>query len=174
MLPPLLAMVTVLVISTGAASGPGKLLAVWALTTTCAVSPRFIAPSVQVTLPPQLPPVVQLPRLALALTICCSGGTHQFGGRGDVRSKSMAVQRRFNAASVLAGGQVVGTYCKRELPNYQVFDERRYFISGRDAGLPPLVFEVAGLRFGVLICEDAWFEEPAPGAPASPHLFDHS
>jgi NAD+ synthase (glutamine-hydrolysing) len=44
------------------------------------------------------------------------------------------VQQRFNAASVLAGGQVVATYCKRELPNYQVFDERRYFVSGRDAG----------------------------------------
>ena len=76
----------------------------------------------------------------------------------------MAVQRRFNAASVLAGGRVVGTYCKRELPNYQVFDERRYFASGRDAGLPPLVFEAGGLRFGVLICEDAWFDEPAQAA----------
>ena len=74
------------------------------------------------------------------------------------------MQRRFNAASVLAGGRVVGTYCKRELPNYQVFDERRYFVSGRDAGLPPLVFEVDGLRIGVLICEDAWFDEPARGA----------
>ena len=92
------------------------------------------------------------------------GHPHEFGGEGHVRSKSIAVQSRFNAASVLAGGQVIGTYCKRELPNYQVFDERRYFISGRDAGLPPLVFEADGLRFGVLICEDAWFDEPARAA----------
>ncbi|MDO9074891.1 MAG: NAD+ synthase [Rubrivivax sp.] len=95
------------------------------------------------------------------------GHPHQFGSRGDVRSKSLAVQRRFNAASVLSGGHILGTYCKRELPNYQVFDERRYFASGRDAGLPPLVFEVGGLRVGVLICEDAWFDEPAQAAVAA-------
>ncbi len=92
------------------------------------------------------------------------GHPHQFGGQGDVRSKSMAVQQRFNAASLLAAGRVQATYCKRELPNYQVFDERRYFASGRDAGLPPLVFEAGGRRFGVLICEDAWFDEPARAA----------
>jgi NAD+ synthase (glutamine-hydrolysing) len=95
------------------------------------------------------------------------GHPHQFGGQGDVRSKSIAVQRRFNAASVLAGGRVLGTYCKRELPNYQVFDERRYFASGRDAGLPPLVFEAGGRRIGLLICEDAWFDEPAQTAVAA-------
>ncbi|MCP5286990.1 MAG: NAD+ synthase [Burkholderiaceae bacterium] len=82
-------------------------------------------------------------------------------GDGDVRSRSHAVQRRFNAASVLAGGKVHGTYCKRELPNYQVFDERRYFASGREAGQGPLVLDVGGLRVGLLICEDAWFDEPA-------------
>jgi NAD+ synthase (glutamine-hydrolysing) len=92
------------------------------------------------------------------------GHPHQFGVHGDVRTKSMAVQQRFNAASLLAGGRIVGTYCKRELPNYQVFDERRYFASGRDAGQGPLVFEAGGLRFGVLICEDAWFDEPADAA----------
>jgi NAD+ synthase (glutamine-hydrolysing) len=92
------------------------------------------------------------------------GHPHQFGEQGDVRSKSVTVQQRFNAASVLVGGRVMGTYCKRELPNYQVFDERRYFASGRDAGKDPLVFEVQGVRFGVLICEDAWFDEPARSA----------
>jgi NAD+ synthase (glutamine-hydrolysing) len=95
------------------------------------------------------------------------GHPHQFGERGDVRSKSLAVQQRFNAASVLTGGCVAGTYCKRELPNYQVFDERRYFVSGRDAGLPPLVFEAGGVRFGLLICEDAWFDEPAQATKAA-------
>ena len=95
------------------------------------------------------------------------GHPHQFGLRGDVRSKSHAVQQRFNAASVLSGGRVLGTYCKRELPNYQVFDERRYFASGRDHGQGPLVVEVAGLRIGLLICEDAWFDEPAQAAVAA-------
>jgi len=95
------------------------------------------------------------------------GHPHQVGDRGDVRTKSTAQPLRFNAASLLTGGRVVGTYCKRELPNYQVFDERRYFASGRDAGHGPLVFDVGGVKVGVLICEDAWFDEPAQAAKAS-------
>jgi NAD+ synthase (glutamine-hydrolysing) len=95
------------------------------------------------------------------------GHPHQFGERGDVRTKSLAVQQRFNAASVLAGGRVLATYCKRELPNYQVFDERRYFASGRDAGQAPVVFDAGGLRVGLLVCEDAWFDEPARLAKAA-------
>ncbi len=86
---------------------------------------------------------------------------------GDVRTRSLAVQRRVNAASVLRQGRVVATYAKRELPNYQVFDERRYFVSGRDAGLGPVVVDVDGLRLGLLICEDAWFDEPAAAAKAA-------
>lgn len=89
------------------------------------------------------------------------GHPHPWGANGDVRSKSHAVQKRFNAASVLSGGQVLDTYCKRELPNYQVFDERRYFASGRDAGQGAVVIDVDGLKLGLLICEDAWFDEPA-------------
>ena len=95
------------------------------------------------------------------------GHPHQFGERGDVRSKSHAVQQRYNAASVLTGGRIVATYCKRELPNYQVFDERRYFASGRDAGQGAVVFEVDGLTFGLVICEDAWFDEPGQAAKAA-------
>ncbi|GAP38486.1 NAD+ synthase [Piscinibacter sakaiensis] len=95
------------------------------------------------------------------------GHPHQSGAQGDRRSRSVQVPLRFNAASVLGDGQVLGTYCKRELPNYQVFDERRYFASGRDAGEPALVVEVGGLRVGVLVCEDAWFEEPAEAARAA-------
>ena len=92
------------------------------------------------------------------------GHPHPVDDRRDVRSKSLSVLRQYNAASVLCEGRVLGTYFKRELPNYQVFDERRYFASGRDAGQPALVFEAGGLRFGVLICEDAWFDEPAQTA----------
>ncbi|AMO21606.1 NAD+ synthase [Ramlibacter tataouinensis] len=76
---------------------------------------------------------------------------------GDIRSKSVAVPRRFNAASVLSEGRVIETYAKRELPNYQVFDERRYFTPGQGT----CVFQVEGVSIGLLICEDAWFEEPA-------------
>ena len=92
---------------------------------------------------------------------------HPHAGEDDLRTRSVSVQRRFNAASVLSEGRIEATYCKRELPNYQVFDERRYFVSGRDAGLDPVVFEAGGMRFGVLICEDAWFEEPARSAKAA-------
>ncbi|MEO7244710.1 MAG: NAD+ synthase, partial [Rubrivivax sp.] len=95
------------------------------------------------------------------------GHPHQAGDRGDVRSKSQAVPLRFNAASVLAGGRVLATYAKRELPNYQVFDERRYFASGRDAGQGAVVFEVSGVRIGLLVCEDAWFDEPAAATLAA-------
>jgi NAD+ synthase (glutamine-hydrolysing) len=80
---------------------------------------------------------------------------------GDSRTRSVAVQHRFNAASVIREGQVLHTYAKRELPNYQVFDERRYFTPGDDV----CVFEAGAgadkLRIGLLICEDAWYEEPA-------------
>jgi NAD+ synthase (glutamine-hydrolysing) len=58
-----------------------------------------------------------------------------------------------NAAAVCAFGRVQAIYRKRNLPNYAVFDEQRYFAPG--AGATPLV-EVAGVRVGVSICEDAW------------------
>ncbi|MGE5118011.1 MAG: nitrilase-related carbon-nitrogen hydrolase, partial [Betaproteobacteria bacterium] len=74
------------------------------------------------------------------------GHPHQFG-EGDLRSRSLRVHRRYNAASVLAGGRIVGTYCKRELPNYPVLDARRYSASGRDAGLPARVFAAGGAAF---------------------------
>jgi NAD+ synthase (glutamine-hydrolysing) len=60
-----------------------------------------------------------------------------------------------NAAAVCANGELLGMYCKRELPNYSVFDEARYFVPG-DGPVP--VFELNGFRFGVSICEDAWTE----------------
>ena len=82
---------------------------------------------------------------------------------GDERTRSVSVQRRFNRASVVCEGQVVASYAKRELPNYQVFDERRYFVAGNK----PCVFEVAGTQVGLLICEDAWFDAPAADAKAA-------
>ncbi len=85
---------------------------------------------------------------------------HPTGGDGT-RTRSVSVPQRHNAASVLRDGAVVHTYAKRELPNYQVFDERRYFAPGDGV----CVFDAGDgdnrLRIGLLICEDAWYEEPA-------------
>ncbi|WP_296247001.1 NAD+ synthase [uncultured Stenotrophomonas sp.] len=64
----------------------------------------------------------------------------------------------YNAASVLRDGAVATTYRKRELPNYAVFDERRYFDVDPDGG--NCVFEVNGVKLGLVICEDLWFAEP--------------
>ncbi|TXI67270.1 MAG: NAD+ synthase, partial [Limnohabitans sp.] len=82
---------------------------------------------------------------------------------GGLRTRSVAVTRRHNRASVLCEGRVVAHYDKRELPNYQVFDERRYFVPGDAA----CVFTVEGVRVGLLICEDAWFAAPARRAAAA-------
>jgi NAD+ synthetase len=68
-----------------------------------------------------------------------------------------AGERLYNAASVIRGGRVESTYFKRRLPNYEVFDEERYF----DEGTQPLVVDVAGVKVGVNICADVW----EPGAP---------
>jgi NAD+ synthase (glutamine-hydrolysing) len=80
-------------------------------------------------------------------------------GQGQ-RQRSVFETHRRNLATVLSEGQVVTSYAKRQLPNYQVFDERRYFEPGDEPG----VFEVAGHRVGLLICEDAWFDAPARSA----------
>ena len=88
-------------------------------------------------------------------------GTPTSGDSGlGMRTKSVAVQQRHNAAKVLLNGRIIETYAKRELPNYQVFDERRYFTPGQGT----CVFQAGdgeeAISVGLLICEDAWFDEP--------------
>ncbi len=61
--------------------------------------------------------------------------------------------RLWNAAALCAGGRVVASYHKRDLPNYGVFDERRWFTAGTE---PHLLYEVAGVAVGISICEDVW------------------
>lgn len=61
----------------------------------------------------------------------------------------------YNAAAVCVGGRVVGTYRKRLLPNYAVFDEARYFTAG-DASDPYELFVIGGVKVGISICEDVW------------------
>ncbi|MEK0433450.1 MAG: hypothetical protein RL700_1657 [Pseudomonadota bacterium] len=78
----------------------------------------------------------------------------------DIRTRSVSVPQRYNMASVFCEGRLVASYAKRELPNYQVFDERRYFVPGQHS----TVFSVEGVKVGLLICEDAWFDQPAQDA----------
>jgi NAD+ synthase (glutamine-hydrolysing) len=113
-----------------------------------------------------------LERIATALADCKGlhvvvGHPVSLGQEQDLRSKSLSLPAAGNAASVLFGGKVQATYLKRQLPNYQVFDERRYFTSGQELGEGAVVFDVRGVKFGLLICEDAWFEEPAQLAKAA-------
>ena len=94
------------------------------------------------------------------LTVVVGTPTHGDSGLG-LRTKSVAVPQRHNAARVLREGRIIESYAKRELPNYQVFDERRYFTPGQGT----CVFQAGegedAISVGLLICEDAWFEEPA-------------
>jgi NAD+ synthase (glutamine-hydrolysing) len=62
--------------------------------------------------------------------------------------------RLYNAAALVSEGQVKGVYRKHHLPNYGVFDERRFFSSGKEVVLA----EIDGLTFGVTVCEDLWLE----------------
>jgi NAD+ synthase (glutamine-hydrolysing) len=71
--------------------------------------------------------------------------------------------QRFNAASLLQGGVVAGSYCKHDLPNYDVFDEQRYFTPDNR----PFVFEVRGTHFGINICEDTWYPYAPEAARAA-------
>lgn len=66
-------------------------------------------------------------------------------------------QGLYNAASFIQPQQPIVTYYKQHLPNYGVFDEKRYFIKGRESA----VIECAGLKIGLLICEDLWDPQPA-------------
>ncbi len=65
--------------------------------------------------------------------------------------------RIFNAAIVVRDGRVIANHRKACLPNYRVFDEKRYFTPG----VAPTVIDLAGVRAGVLVCEDIWETEPA-------------
>lgn len=66
-------------------------------------------------------------------------------------------QQCFNAASILKDSKIIATYHKHALPNYGVFDEKRYF----NAGEKPLVFMHEGVNVGILICADIWESNPA-------------
>jgi NAD+ synthase (glutamine-hydrolysing) len=68
----------------------------------------------------------------------------------------------YNSAALISGGMVAAIHRKSELPNYKVFDEKRYF----QAGAQPTVVDVQGFRCGLLVCEDIWEPETAQLARA--------
>lgn len=72
-------------------------------------------------------------------------------------------EKLFNSLAVIKDGRQVANYHKQHLPNYQVFDEQRYFESGSDACL----LEIAGQQVAFTICEDMWEQEPVMQARAA-------
>lgn len=69
----------------------------------------------------------------------------------------------YNKAMAILDGEVLADYRKQHLPNYQVFDEKRYFQKGSET----CVFDFKGARFALSICEDIWFDGPARRAAAA-------
>ena len=76
-----------------------------------------------------------------------SDGITVIVGFPDVRNAHV-----YNAATIIHNGRLIDIYHKLELPNYGVFDEKRYFLPGDT----PLLFDMGGIRFMVTICEDIW------------------
>jgi NAD+ synthase (glutamine-hydrolysing) len=68
----------------------------------------------------------------------------------------------YNSACLVRGGQILAQHRKACLPNYKVFDEKRYFTAGTEA----TVVDFDGIRLGLLVCEDAWEPQPASAAEA--------
>ncbi|MAA66792.1 MAG: NAD+ synthase [Alteromonadaceae bacterium] len=66
----------------------------------------------------------------------------------------------YNAAVVIEAGKVLATYCKQQLPNFQVFDEKRYFAEGKE----PCVVMIQGVPVGLTVCEDIWNDGPVEQA----------
>lgn len=62
----------------------------------------------------------------------------------------------YNSCYVLYNGEIIGRYAKHYLPNYAIFEEARYFTPGKKA----CTFNIKNIKFGLIICEDAWFTPP--------------
>ncbi|MFM9084903.1 MAG: NAD+ synthase [Acidimicrobiia bacterium] len=97
-------------------------------------------------------------RAALERVAARTGETVAVVGFVDVAPAADGIPpRRYNAAAVCRGGRIEAVYRKHELPNYDVFDERRTFSPGEDH----VLLDVRGVRVAVSICEDVWI----PGGP---------
>lgn len=69
----------------------------------------------------------------------------------------------YNVAGLLRDGEIVKEYYKRELPNYGVFDEKRYFVEGYE----PCIVDIGGIPVGLAVCEDVWYPEPLASSKAA-------
>nr|MCH9692362.1 NAD+ synthase [Gammaproteobacteria bacterium] len=69
----------------------------------------------------------------------------------------------FNMAGLIQAGKLEAEYAKQKLPNYQVFDELRYFTPGHQ----PCIVEIKGISTAITICEDIWYPEPMTQAAAA-------
>jgi len=87
-----------------------------------------------------------------------------FVDRGAGQRDDAGHVRVHNSAALLAGGRLRGVYHKGLLPNYGVFDEDRYFVSGE---IPAALWEVNGVAAGVSVCEDIWVPDGPPAAQAA-------
>ena len=104
------------------------------------------------------------PRITKALDRICVADIDAYLVVGYPETTAEGV---YNALAVLRGSKVIAGYRKQYLPNYQVFDERRYF----RAGSHPCVIDIAGARMAFTVCEDLWEPEPARQAKeAGAHL----
>ncbi len=69
---------------------------------------------------------------------------------------SIKENKCYNSALLIYNQKIIGCYHKKCLPNYSIFDEKRYFYPGRE----PFIFDIKNQKIGVIICEDAWSEAP--------------
>jgi NAD+ synthase (glutamine-hydrolysing) len=90
--------------------------------------------------------------------------------RAEIRGPAVVVgypeydgKHIYNSAALLRDGETIANYRKQELPNYSVFDEKRYFQQGRES----CIVEIKGIRVALLICEDIWEPGPANAAKAA-------
>ncbi|PVV10688.1 MAG: NAD+ synthase [gamma proteobacterium symbiont of Ctena orbiculata] len=95
---------------------------------------------------------IQRVELAVANIISRVRGIHLVVGYPRRREGKL-----YNVAGVWYDGDILAEYEKHKLPNYSVFDEKRYFSPGREA----VTFELQGVRIGLSVCEDIWEVEPA-------------
>jgi NAD+ synthase (glutamine-hydrolysing) len=93
-------------------------------------------------------------RVEQALQAVCAGVGHSHVVVGYPRLRE---GKLYNMAGMIHAGAIVAEYAKHSLPNYQVFDEKRYFDAGNEACVVP----VHGVPLGLTICEDIWDAEPA-------------
>lgn len=99
-------------------------------------------------------------RIAEALELLCE---EQLGPAIIVGAPIREGALLYNAAVIIERGEITGRYFKQFPPNYQVFDEKRYFADGTDT----LVMDIHGVPVGVTVCEDLWSDGPVEDAAAA-------